>query len=160
MGTGKTEVSRELSRVLGWKVIDLDDEIEKAQGMEINTIFSTLGEPAFREIETGIIRRIADNRGVIISTGGGVVLREENMDLLRRQGVIVCLTATPETIFKRTGHSTNRPLLKVDDPLRKIRELLEFRQPFYDRADIMIDTEGKTPLQIAGEILERVRWKG
>ncbi len=159
MGTGKTEVGRELARVLGWRVIDVDDEIVKEQDMSINEIFSRFGEPAFRDIETHMVGKISQNRNVIISTGGGAVLRQENMDILRERGVIICLDATPETIFKRTSSNGERPLLQVEDPLRRIRELMESRKPFYQKADITIDTEGKTPMLIAEEILEKIGWK-
>lgn len=156
MGTGKTEVGRELSKILGWKIIDVDDEIVKSRNMSINEIFAKLGERAFREIESKMIRKIARNRNTIISTGGGVVLRRENMDALRDSGVIVCLTARPETVLKRTSSSKDRPLLQVENPLRKIEKLLESRKPFYDDADIILDTDEKTPLHIAEEILERI----
>lgn len=159
MGTGKTEVGRELSNILGWKIIDVDDEIVKAQDMSIKEIFDRLGEHAFREIETEMIKKISQNKNVIISTGGGAVLRQENMDILGEDGIIVCLTAIPETILKRTSSNSERPLLQVADPLGRIKELLEFRMPFYEKAGIIIDTEGKTPLHIAEEILERIGWK-
>jgi shikimate kinase len=159
MGTGKTEVGRELSRVLGWRLIDVDDEIVKEQKMSINDIFGKLGEPAFRDMETEMIRTVSQNRNAIISTGGGAVLRQENMDILRENGVRICLSASPETILERTSTNSERPLLKVEDPLRKITELLEFRRPFYEKADVTIETEQKTPLNIAEEILERIGWK-
>ncbi|MBI4684221.1 MAG: shikimate kinase [Nitrospirae bacterium] len=156
MGTGKTEVSRELSRILGWTAIDIDTEIEKSQKMPITEIFKQSGELIFRDMETDTIKKFSKNKNVIISTGGGAVLRQENMDALRENGAIICLTASPETIFKRTGSSNDRPLLKVDDPLKKIKELLKFRNPYYEKADIMIDTEHKTPLEIAEEIIQKV----
>jgi shikimate kinase len=155
MGAGKTAVGRELSHLLGWKIIDVDDEIVKARKMTIKEIFGKFGEPAFRDIETEMIGKVARNRNVIISTGGGAVLRQENMDLLRENGTIVCLWASPETILKRTSRDNERPLLQVEGPLKRIRELLEYRRPFYEKADIMIDTEGKTPFHIAEEILDR-----
>ncbi|MEW6416792.1 MAG: shikimate kinase [Nitrospirota bacterium] len=157
MGTGKTEVGKELSRLLNMKLIDVDTEIEKSKNRTINEIFKQFGEPRFREIETEMIRKLSEDKNCIISTGGGVVLKQENMDILRRNGVIVCLMATPETILKRTSNSDDRPLLQVENPLNKIKELLNFRRPFYEKADLMIDTEGKTPLQIAEEIIEKVR---
>ncbi len=157
MGTGKSEVSRELSRILGWNAIDIDTEIEKFQKMTITEIFKRFGEPGFRDIETEVIKMFSKNKNVIISTGGGAVLRQENMDALRGNGVIVCLTAKPETILQRTSNDDDRPLLQVEDPLRKIKELLEFRRPYYEKADIMIDTDGKTPLEVAEEIIERVK---
>ncbi len=157
MGTGKTAVGRELSRLLNMELIDVDTEIEKSQRITINEIFKKFGEPRFREIETEMIQKLSEQRNVIISTGGGAVLKQKNMDALRKQGIIVCLMATPETILKRTNRSSNRPLLHVENPFARIKELLHFRMPFYEKADIMIDTEGKTPLQIAEEIIEKVK---
>jgi shikimate kinase len=156
MGTGKTAVGRELSRLLNMKIVDVDTEIEKSQQMTINEIFKQSGELRFREMETEMIRELSERKDVIISTGGGAVLRQENVDVLRKQGIIVCLMATPETILKRTSHSSNRPLLQVEDPFEKIKELLDFRRPFYEKADIMIDTDGKTPRQIAEEIIDKI----
>jgi shikimate kinase len=157
MGTGKTAVGKELAQILGMKLIDVDTEIEKSEQITINEIFSQFGEPRFREIETAMIKRIASGRNLVISTGGGAVLKQENMDIVRESGVIVCLVASPETILKRTGTSNDRPLLKVENPLEKINQLLTFRKPFYEKADIMIDTENKTPLQIAEEIIEKMK---
>jgi len=152
MGTGKTEVGRALSQMLGMRLVDVDSEIERSQGMSINDIFSRYGESRFREIEAAMIREIAREKPLIISTGGGAVLKEENMNALRETGIIFCLEASPESIFERTRQSSDRPLLRVDDPLAKIRELLEFRRPFYERAGTMVVTDGKTPLEVAGEI--------
>jgi len=157
MGTGKTEVGKELSRLLDMKLIDVDTEIEKSLKLTINDIFKKFGEPRFREIETEMIKNLSEKKNIIISTGGGAVLKQENTDVLRKNGVIVCLTASPETILRRTSRNSDRPLLQVEDPLKKIKELLNFRTPFYEKADIMIDTEGKTPLQIAEEIIERIK---
>jgi shikimate kinase len=159
MGTGKTAVGRELSRLLNMELVDVDTEIEKSQKMTINEIFKKFGEAKFREIETEMIQKLSEHKNVIISTGGGAVLKQGNMDALRKQGVIVCLMATPEIILKRTVRSSNRPLLQVEDPFARIKELLDFRRPFYEKADIAIDTEGKTPLQIAEEIMEKVKVK-
>lgn len=159
MGVGKTEVGRELSAILGWKVVDVDDEIVKSKKMSINEIFSRFGEPAFRDMETEMIKKVSRKKNVIISTGGGAVLRQENMEFLKVSGVVVCLTARPETILKRTSRNRERPLLHVEDPLQRIHDLLEARGPFYEKADIMVDTEGKSPFGIAEEILERMGWK-
>ncbi|MEW6002010.1 MAG: shikimate kinase [Nitrospirota bacterium] len=157
MGTGKTAVGRELSRHLKMRLIDVDVEIEKSQGMTINEIFRRFGESRFREIETEVIKKVSKNKNIIISTGGGAVLKEENMDILRKNGVIICLMATPETILKRTGHNSDRPLLQVENPLQRIRELLNFRKPFYEKADIIIDTEDRSPRQIAKEIINGIQ---
>jgi shikimate kinase len=157
MGTGKTAVGKELARLLDMKLIDVDTEIEVSRDMTINEIFKEFGEPVFREIETDMIKKVSRDKQVIISTGGGAVLKQENMETLRETGIIVCLMASPETILGRTGSTDDRPLLLVENPLEKIRELMDFRKPYYEKADIVIETEGKTPLQIAEEIVEKVK---
>lgn len=157
MGAGKTAAGRELANILKWKLIDIDDEIVKARDLSISDIFSSFGEAVFRDLETEMIRETAAKNNVIISTGGGAVLRQENRELLNNKGIIVCLIATPETILERTDRSAKRPLLDVEDPLGRIKELLESRRPFYEKADIIIDTEAKTPRQVAEEILEGVK---
>lgn len=159
MGTGKSRVGRELAKRLGWRLIDVDTEIEKQEGMKISDIFARFGEPRFRDIEAEIVRQVAGKSSVVISTGGGVVLREENLEALRKGCHVVCLGATPETILKRTSGNTNRPLLQVDDPLAKIKDMLSDRAPFYEKADITVDTDGKGPLEIAEEILAETVWK-
>ena len=157
MGTGKTAVGRELAKMLGMKLIELDEEIEKAERMDIKDIFSSYGEGYFRDRETEMVKRFSVEEGVVISTGGGVVLREENMTTLRENGIIVCLWAEPETILSRTVGSDERPLLNVENPDEKIRELLNYRRPFYEKADIMIITDNKTPFEIAQEIAKYYR---
>jgi shikimate kinase len=157
MGTGKTEVGKELSRMLDMKLIDIDSEIEAGQGMKISEIFGAFGEQRFREIESEMIRKIGGMENLVISTGGGAVLNEGNMAVLREKGMIFCLSAGPDTIFRRTVGSADRPLLNVEDPLGRIKELLEFRRPFYEKAGTVIDTENKTPIQVAEEIVEIFR---
>lgn len=159
MGSGKSTVGAELARLTGFKTVEVDEEIEKSAGMSIPEIFERMGEPRFREMETEEIKRVSRGRNLIISTGGGAVMKEENMDALRECGVIVCLRAEPLTILERTGADSGRPLLKVEEPLEKIQELLGKRKPFYEQADIIIDVEGKSPFEVAEEILERTRWK-
>jgi shikimate kinase len=157
MGTGKTAVGRELSRMLDLKIVDIDTEIERSQKMTINDIFKNHEEKHFRDIETKMIQKISGQKNIIISTGGGAVLREENMELLRENGSVFCLSASAETIYERTSRSDERPLLKVEDPMAKIRELLEYRMPFYEQAGTVVETDGKTPLQIAEEIAEIIK---
>ncbi|HAK88377.1 MAG TPA: shikimate kinase [Nitrospiraceae bacterium] len=157
MGTGKTEVGRILAQKLGYTLVDADTEIEKEQKTTITEIFKQYGEPKFREIESGVIKRLSEMEKAVISTGGGAVLKQENMDNLRKRGVIFCLTASPETILERTSINNDRPLLQVENPLQKIKELLEFRRPYYEKADIMIDTEDKSPMEVAEEIIEKVK---
>lgn len=156
MGTGKSEVAGELSRLRGMRVIDIDQEIETSQQQSISEIFSRYGEDYFRQIETAAILKFASEQGVIISTGGGAVLREENLRALQAGGIIFCLTASTETILLRTAGSNDRPLLQCDDRKARISELLTVRQPFYKKAGIIINTEGKTPFEIAHEIIRKI----
>ena len=157
MGTGKTTIGKELSKMLHMRLVDVDAEIEKAQTMTISDIFAMHGEQHFRDIETAMIEKLSREKDVIISTGGGAVLRDENMKALKENGIVFCLNASTETILERTGRSENRPLLKVDNPKKRISEMLSFRRPFYEKAGIMIETDGKTPLEIVQEIMEIVR---
>ena len=159
MGTGKTTIGRALAKKLQMRLVDIDEEIEKEQKMSINDIFSRHGEPHFRDIETAMIQELSRDKNIIISTGGGAVLRDENMEALKENGIIFCLNATAETILERTGRSKDRPLLKVENPKEKITELLAYRRPFYERAGIMIETDGKTPLEVMQEIVEIVKWR-
>lgn len=145
--------------MLSVPLVDIDHEIEKACGVSVKEIFEMHGERYFRDVETEMIRKVSHRQGIIISTGGGAVLKEENIRALKEQGIIFCLTASPETILRRTCMNSDRPLLNVPDPEAKIVELLEARMPYYVKAGVMIDTEGKTPLQIAEEIVETMQWK-
>ncbi len=160
MGTGKTEVGRAVARLAGLAFIDLDAEIEKRSGMSIPDIFAIFGEPEFRRRETGAIRKVSARQQAVIATGGGAVINPENVALLRKSGVIVCLTATVETILRRLGSGENRPLLNTGNPEQRVRELLAERQPFYELADVAVTTDGKTPQAVAEEVLDRISaWK-
>lgn len=159
MGTGKTTVGKELSKMLHMKLVDIDAEIEKAQKIKINDIFRIYGEQYFRDIETAMIKKLSRDNNIIISTGGGAVLRDENMEALKENGVVFCLNASTETILERTGRSSDRPLLKVENPKEKISELISYRRPFYEKAGIMIDTDDKTPSEVVQEIMEIMRCK-
>jgi shikimate kinase len=154
MGTGKTAVGRELSNMLGMDIVDIDDEIERSRKMTISDIFRDFGEAGFRDIETEMIKKFSGRDNIIISTGGGAVLRQENMETLSANGKVFCLSASPQTILGRTSGNDDRPLLRGDDPMAKITALLAARRPFYEKAGTVIDTEGKTPRQVAAEIAE------
>lgn len=158
MGVGKTSVGTRLARDLGYSFIDTDELIEADQKTAITEIFSSFGEPYFRDVETRIIRRILEDEEQVVSTGGGAVIRDENREIFKERGLTVCLTARPEVIYNRIRHETHRPLLQVADPRARIRELLGARERFYRQADLIIDTSEKTVDQVIEEIREKVRY--
>jgi shikimate kinase len=153
MGTGKTTVGRILARKLGYRFIDVDEEIEREQGVPITHIFSEMGEPYFRQLERVLIKTLSLREGLVISAGGGAVIDERNIEAMKQGGALVCLSATPDDIMKRVGKSGNRPLLQVPDPMAKIMELMSKREPFYRKADVTVDTTMKTPEEVAAEVI-------
>ena len=153
MGTGKTTVGRILAKKLGYRFIDVDEEIEREQGVSISHIFSEMGEPYFRQLERVLIKTLSLREGLVISAGGGAVVDESNIEAMKQGGALVCLSATPDEIMKRVGNSNNRPLLKVPDPMAKILELTSKREPFYRKADFMVDTTMMTPEDVAAEVI-------
>jgi shikimate kinase len=142
MATGKTAVGQALAARLGKRFIETDALIEKKAGRSIPDIFRDDGEIAFRELEIDIIKEISTESDVVIACGGGAVLNKINIDRLKINCTVINLKATLEVIAARTsGDRGDRPLLDVTDRLARIRELLEYRRPFYRRAaDIEIDT--------------------
>ena len=145
MGCGKSTAASALEALYGYSRIEMDKEIEAAEKRSISRIFEEEGEAYFREIETAFIKNLADDkRNLVVSCGGGAALREENVKYMKEQGVIVYLTATPETILKRTRNSHKRPLLEGNKNLSYIEEFLGKRAPYYEKAaDIRIPTDGR-----------------
>lgn len=154
MGTGKTSVGLELAGMLNMYFIDTDDIIEQDSNMIIADIFTNMGEEHFRNLESKAVEKACKLSQHIISTGGGAVIRDQNIQNLKSTGMLFHLDATPEVIFQRTKHETQRPLLKVDDPMGKIREMLKNRDPFYAKADHRIDTSQLTVKEVAEKIVE------
>jgi len=154
MGTGKTDVGKMLSRKLNMEYISTDQIIEKDVGMTIPEIFKGKGESYFREVETKAIKCVAMLDNFVIDTGGGVVLKKENMEELEKNGVVICLTATPEVIMKRTSKTDYRPLLNVSDREDEINKILRKRQQFYNRCSKMIDTSNKRIEEVVNEIID------
>ncbi|MDN3921124.1 shikimate kinase [Roseateles violae] len=133
-GGGKSTVGRQLGRQLGIRVVDSDAEIEARLGEPIRSFFERAGEDAFRRIESEVLAEILSGPGeLILATGGGIVLREANRELLQRRCTVLYLRSTPEELFRRLRHDTQRPLLQVRDPLAKLRELFAQRDPLYRR---------------------------
>jgi shikimate kinase len=152
MGTGKTSVGRRLASQLRMRYVDTDDIIERDSGRRISNIFSEDGEPAFRDLESEAVRKASKLYNYVISTGGGAVLRESNMEALKGSGIIFCLTATPEEIYRRVRHQTHRPLLQTPDALGKIQSMLAERQPHYAEVDYTVRTTGRPFREIIGYI--------
>ncbi|MFH1359915.1 MAG: shikimate kinase [Candidatus Omnitrophota bacterium] len=156
MGSGKTTVAKKLAKVLKRQPVSTDERIEAKEKRQIVDIFRDSGEAYFRKVEKEIIQKIALQNGLVIDCGGGVVLDQDNMDCLKNNGLIVFLSATPETIIERVKHQKHRPLLNVDDPKAKIIELLEKRKAGYAKADHTVATDNKSIQQIVDEIIEIV----
>lgn len=140
MATGKTSVGIELAKRLKKKFFDLDDLIEQQQSMRIVDIFKEKGEPYFRKIEKKVIKEVSQKSDLIIGCGGGAVVDAENLSILKESGLVICLKADIDTILKRSSGSEQRPLLNVKDPGSRIRDLLNKREPFYNKSDHIIDT--------------------
>ena len=160
MGSGKTEVGKRLAKRLGYTFMDTDLLIEEKTGKSISDIFSKDGELFFRDIETLILTELSGINEHVISTGGGIVTKKENILLLKKTGFIIWLKASPETILKRVGSETHRPLLKVDNPLEKIKKLMSQREQSYSEADLTIDTDGLEVEDIVNNIIRQAAgWK-
>lgn len=141
MGAGKTSVGRALARRLHKTFFDTDQEIERATGVRIPLIFEIEGEAGFRARESRMLAELTRRRNIVLATGGGAVLTEDNRRLLVQHGTVVYLRAAVEDLWRRTRHDRNRPLLQVDDPREKLRELIVHRDPLYaEVADVVVDT--------------------
>ncbi len=140
-GSGKSTVGRQLARRLGLPFVDVDQAIEARIGCSIRTFFEQEGEQAFRDLEAAVIEEVSQGPTSVISTGGGAVLRPENRQCMRRRGHVVYLRSSPDELYRRVRHDRNRPLLQVDDPMAKLRELHAQRHPLYTQAaHFTIDT--------------------
>ena len=159
MGVGKTSLGKLLASKLGRAFIDLDEKIERDSNMTIPQIFEMHGEKYFRELEKAAVREVTVRKNLVIATGGGTVKDEENLQLLKNSGVIICLTADAEEIFRRTEKRGERPVLDGggNERLETIKKLLAEREKFYSQADFKIDTTEWSPLQIVNEICDKIR---
>jgi shikimate kinase len=155
MGTGKSSVGRLAAAHLHFRFVDTDELIESRAGRSIGDIFSQAGEAVFRGIEKQVVSELSKVQRTVISTGGGLAANDENLASLKQHALVVCLWASPEAIWERVHTQTHRPLLQGADPMIKIRELLVKREPFYKRADVLINTEMRSIKEVAQQVLHQ-----
>ena len=160
MGSGKSSVGKSLAQEMDLRFIDTDEMIEAEAKMSIPELFRSKGEDRFRELEEEALLKVTGLKGCVVATGGGIVLRESNMETMRRSGIIVCLTASAETLYSRVMDDSNRPLLAGANPMGRIKELLAYRKPFYEKADYIVDTSQLNVGQVALEVGRIVKSTG
>ncbi len=157
MGAGKSTVSDYLSSVFDMDIIEMDQIISEREEMSITDIFATYGEEYFRRLETELLIEMQERKNVIISCGGGVAMREENVKEMKKNGRVVLLTASPETIYERVKDSEERPILNENKNVGYIAELMEKRREKYEAAaDVVVQTDGKTILQICEDLITKL----
>ncbi len=162
MGAGKTTVGRLLARRLKLRFLDSDHEIERRCGVKVPVIFEIEGETGFRSRESQAIAELTSLEGIVLATGGGVVMSGENRRLLGASGTVVYLCARPEDLYERVRHDRNRPLLATPDPLARLHELYAERDPLYRAiADLVVDTGRQGVQSLARDLLDKLeeRWK-
>lgn len=161
MGAGKSTIARALQRRLDLPLVEMDQRISYEQGMAITDIFAAYGEERFRDIESELVRTLGQQAPAIVSCGGGVVVRPENVEEMKKSGVIVFLTATPRTVYKRVKDSSERPILNGNMNEDYIAGLMEKRRPLYEcAASVTVATDGRTRDEICDEILELIGKQG
>ncbi len=157
MGTGKSTVGRQVAKQLGFRFLDSDYEIERRQGKVVAKIFAEEGEPAFRDMEREFIERGHPAQRCVVACGGGLVVAPGMLELLQASGVVICLHASIETILQRTMHTTHRPLLQVDDPAERVRQLYAQRDEIYRRTGTMVLTDNRPQREIFAHVLRVYR---
>lgn len=158
MGAGKTSVGRVLARRLNKTFYDSDHEIERRTGVKIPVIFEIEGEDGFRLREAAMLRELASLHDVVVATGGGAILRPENREVLKQNGVVVYLRASLDDLLQRTRHDRNRPLLRTPNPRAKLEELFDQRDPLYrEVAAVIVDTGTQSLTTLAGRLEQRLQ---
>ena len=155
MGAGKTTIGKLLAKRLKKAFIDCDHELEQRTGVKIPLIFELEGEAGFRAREAALIRELTQRQDIILATGGGAVMRQENRDALAQNGTVIYLNAKIEDLWQRTQHDKNRPLLQTADPKAKLTELFALRDPLYREIADIVFTSGQHNVQFAARELER-----
>jgi len=157
MGAGKSTIGRMLAKLLALEFKDTDQQIEARTGADIPWIFDMEGEEGFRKREAALIDELLNENNLVLATGGGAVLWQENRQRIRAAGTVIYLTADIDQLVARTTRDKRRPLLQVDNPRQKIVELLDARDPLYrDVADLVIKTDKRSPKLVAEEIARRL----
>ncbi len=161
-GCGKSTVGRHLARQLGRRFVDSDVEIERRIGCSIKEFFEREGEAPFRDVEQSVVEELVRGRAdIVLATGGGTVVREANRATLREGSTAVYLRSTPEELYRRLRHDTQRPLLQVRDPLRKLRDLYADRDPLYRMtAHFLIETGRPSVHTLVNMILMQLELAG
>ncbi len=154
MGTGKTAVGERLAKRLKFDFLDTDLMVEEETGKSITEIFEKEGETIFRNHEKKMVKKALERDKVVIATGGGAIVDPESLKLMKDKGIVIGLSAAPETILKRITGMDTRPLLKSKDQMKKIESLLSHRSPYYRQADKIIDTTKKALEETVEEILK------
>lgn len=158
MGTGKTTIGKRVAKSLGFRFVDTDQLVAKRAGKTISKIFAEDGEDAFRKLETEVLQDCAAGVDQVISTGGGIVTRPENFEILKKAGYVIWLKASPETIYERVQRNRKRPLLQTENPKETIRNLLEQRVSLYEKAnDLSVATDGLTLDETSFGVTESTR---
>jgi shikimate kinase len=153
MGTGKSSIGWMVAEHLRFFYVDTDDLIERRAGKLISEIFREEGEEAFRSHEREVVGELQARSNTVIATGGGLGANEANLASLKTHALVVCLWASPETIWERVRSQTHRPLLQTPAPLQTIRELLSRREPIYRQADILLSTELRSLREVAHNVV-------
>jgi shikimate kinase len=159
MAVGKSAVGRNLAKRLRRRFVDLDRMVEKTEGMKVRDIFEQKGEAHFRQVEKQTLAGVLQQDGQVIATGGGVVLDDDNLALLREKALLIGLSASTDTILNRVGSGTTRPLLKGTDRRERIEALVESRAARYAQAHVTIATDELTLAQVVDKIVEVVNSK-
>jgi shikimate kinase len=164
MGSGKTAVAEALARRLGWRSVDTDQLVQKDAGMTVAALFATEGEEAFRDAESATIASLGASSGpLVVSVGGGAVVRPGNRDAMKRLGTVVWLRAEPASLAARVGSGEGRPVLgggalDADETAGRLADLAEQRRPFYEQvADLVVDTDELSPDEVAGQIVRELK---
>jgi shikimate kinase len=153
MGAGKTTVGKQLAELFHMDFVDSDHEIQRRTGVDIPTIFEFEGEEGFRQRESAMIDELTTREGIVLATGGGAIMREQNRKLLSARGIVVYLHCSVRQQFERTHRDKNRPLLSTPDPMSTLKALMSLREPLYrETADIVASTEGRNTQAVVQDV--------